>query len=144
MPSIDAMNAAATAASEPGQRYAIGALAKEFGVSPRSLRFYEEQGLLNPERRGTRRLFDHRDRARLALICRGKRLGFSLEEIREFLDLYEVDPSLAQQMRYLRDKAAERRRKLTEQRADIDQTLGELDQILAEIDRHLSVRETGT
>jgi len=96
--------------------YSIGQLAKEFKVTLRSIRFYEGLGLLTPTRLGTSRLFSRRDRGRLALICRGKRLGFSLKAIKTFLDLYASDDNQEHQMRFLLDKARERIRVLEQQR----------------------------
>src|SRR6218665_583400 len=80
--------------------FSISDLCAEFAVTPRALRFYEDEGLIGPERRGTQRIYSHRDRARLAWILRGKRVGFSLAEIREMIDLYDVgdDRSLQKQV----------------------------------------------
>ncbi|KKM08776.1 hypothetical protein SY88_21940 [Clostridiales bacterium PH28_bin88] len=85
----------------PGVVYTISELADEFGVTPRTIRYYEEVGLLSPIRRDDvqQRLYTPRDRARLKLILRGKRFGFSLSEIKEMLDLYDVDPSEQEQLR---------------------------------------------
>ena len=113
--------------------FSIGDLAREFKVTLRSIRFYEDQGLLHPRREGLTRIFSRRDRGRLALICRGKRLGFSLKEIKKFLDLYESEDRQNQQMRYLLEKARERVKVLEQQRIDIDQTLEELKNIQKEI-----------
>ena len=105
----------------------IGDLSREFGVTPRTIRFYEDEGMLTPRREGQRRLYERRDRVRLKLILRGKRLGFSLAEIREILALYEAPPGEAGQLGFLIDKIGERRRELHEKRRDIDATLAELD-----------------
>ena len=78
--------------------FTIGELSAAFALSPRAIRFYEDQGLLSPERVGTQRVYTRRDRARLQLILRGKRLGFSLADIREFLDLYDADSGNRRQM----------------------------------------------
>ena len=78
---------------DKAKRYRIGDLVREFDVTPRTLRYYEELGLLAPERRGNQRYYTPRDRARLRLILRGRRLGFSLEEIEKMLALYDLDPS---------------------------------------------------
>ncbi len=72
--------------------YSVSQLARQLGVTARTIRFYEDKHLINPQRAGTTRVYTHRDRARLVLILRGKRLGFSLREIKEFLDLYDADP----------------------------------------------------
>lgn len=111
------------------ESFSIGELAREFAVTARTIRFYEGEGLLAPLRRGRTRLFSGRDRVRLRLILRGKRLGFSLAEIREILDLYESDPGEAGQLRHLIGKIAGRRDALLSQRADIDQILADMGRI---------------
>ncbi len=108
------------------RRYRISELAKEFGVTPRALRFYEAQGLLNPERRGQHRLYTQRDRARLAWILRGKRVGFSLAEIKELIDAYDLPDDRATQRRLTLEKCRERIAALEHQRADIEQVIAEL------------------
>lgn len=123
--------------SDEDRIYQIGELAEEFGLTLRTMRFYEDFGLLKPEREGFTRRYSYRERAKLSLICRAKRLGFSLEEIREFLDLYEVDDCQAEQMRYLLDRARARITSLEQQILDGQQTLDELRQIQAQIERHL-------
>ena len=115
------------------QTFSIGELAREFNITLRSIRFYEDQGLICPNRIGLTRVFSRRDRARLSLICRGKRLGFSLKVIKTFLDLYESGDQQKQQMQYLLEKARERVKVLEQQRIDIEQTLGELKDIQEEI-----------
>lgn len=108
------------------REYAIGDLAREFNVTTRTIRFYEDEGLLAPERRGQARIYHARDRVRLRLILRGKRLGFSLAEIREILDMYESEPGEAGQLRHLIERIGERRAALQRQRADIDETLADM------------------
>lgn len=110
----------------------IAELAKEFGVTHRAIRFYEDKGLIAPQRAGTRRLYSPRDRVRLRLILRGRRLGFSIEEIREIIDLYDTDKGEAGQLRLLIAKIEERRRLLQAQRQDIDAMLEGLDQLHAQ------------
>ena len=117
----------------------IAEVAREFGVTHRTVRYYEDQGLVSPERRGTQRLFHPRDRVRLSLVLRGKRLGFALEEIRRIVDMYDEQPGEAGQLRYLLDQIAERRADLEQRRADIDQTLAELDDVEARCRRDLGV-----
>ena len=107
----------------------IAEVAEEFGVTHRTVRYYEDQGLIAPERRGTQRLFHPRDLVRLSLVLRGKRLGFALDEIRRIVDMYDEQPGEEGQLRYLLDQIAERRTDLEQRRADIDQTLGELDDV---------------
>ena len=104
--------------------FTIGELAAAFSLSPRAIRFYEDQGLLAPDRAGTQRVYTKRDRARLSLILRGKRLGFSLADIREFLDLYDHDRS--QQMPVTLARTRARIAELEQQLADITITLAEL------------------
>jgi len=110
-----------------GRTWTITELADEFGITLRTLRFYEEHGLLAPERRGTQRVFRPGDRVRLELVLRGKRLGFPLEEIKKIVGMYDTEPGEAGQLSYLLDQIAVRRRELEQRRADIEQTLGELD-----------------
>jgi DNA-binding transcriptional MerR regulator len=118
-------------------RLAIGELAGEFGLTHRTIRHYEDEGLLSPERIGSARVYGRRDRARLALICRGKRLGFSLAEIKEFLNLYDTDDARIEQMRYMRTIARRRISALEQQLADVKQTLAELCTIDTQISEHL-------
>ncbi len=113
------------------ERFSIGDLAREFAVTTRTIRFYEDEGLVSPQREGRTRIYSQRDRVRLRLILRGKRLGFSLADIREILDMYESDPGEAGQLRLLMARIAERRAVLEGQRADIDETLADMDAIEA-------------
>jgi DNA-binding transcriptional MerR regulator len=106
--------------------YSISELAAEFGVTPRAIRFYEDEELLQPTRHGQSRIYAPRDRARLALILRGKRVGFSLDEIKEMLDLYDVRDGQATQLSYTIKKFSERISALERQRADIEHSLEEL------------------
>lgn len=112
--------------------WTVGELARELGVTPRTVRFYEDLGLVLPRRAGTTRVFARRDRARLILILRGKQLGFSLREIKEFLDLYDADPAHAEQLRLLLDKVRSRIALLDAQRTALDETLAELHRIEAQ------------
>jgi DNA-binding transcriptional MerR regulator len=110
--------------------YSIQQLSREFEITPRALRFYEDKGLLAPARRGTTRLYSDRDRTRLRLALRGKRLGFTLEECREIIDLY--DPSRAgsgRQLLKLCDKIREHRGLLVQRLRDIEATLVAMDQV---------------
>lgn len=106
--------------------YTVTELAEELGTTPRALRFYEDKGLVRPQRAGSTRVYTHRDRGRLALILRGKRLGFSLREVGEWLDLYDADPHQGAQMRVLVKKVQDRIAALERQRDDLDATLAEL------------------
>lgn len=118
-------------AAEPPPTYGIADLAREFDVTTRTLRFYEDEGLITPERQGQKRIFSQRDRVRLKLILRGKRLGFSLDEIREIINLYDAPPGELGQIRFFLDKIRERRGTLERQRDDIAATLAELDDVEA-------------
>lgn len=109
--------------------YSIGELAAEFGITSRALRLYEEEGLLDPRREGTRRIYNDRNRVRLRLILRGKRLGWSLSEIRESFDLYDSDLGEEAQLELMLEKLSERRRTLKAQRRDIDNALKDLERI---------------
>jgi len=117
------------AGEEPQRLYSIGDLAEEFGVSARAIRFYEDQGLLAPRRLGNNRVYTQRDRARLILILRGKRLGFSLGDIRELLDLYDADRHHLTQLRTTLAKGRARISELEQQHAEIMRTLKELREI---------------
>lgn len=121
--------------------YTIGSLAAEFGLTARTIRFYEDEGLLSPKRDGQHRIYSYQDRGRLNLICRGKRLGFSLAEIKEFISLYDVDGNLVSQMSFGLRLARDRIASLEQQRQDVEQTLFELRQIEHDLVVHL--REVG-
>lgn len=113
------------------QTWSIAELAAEYDVTLRTIRFYEDRGLLTPERRGTVRVYHPRDRVRLGLILRGKRLGFSLDEIATIVDMYDAEPGEEGQLVYLLDQITTRRAELEQRRQDIDETLEEL----AEVER---------
>ena len=104
----------------------ITELARETGITARAIRFYESKGLLTPRRAGTTRIYTHRERGRLQLILRGKRLGFSLTDIGEYLDLYDADPTQHDQILLLLDKVNSRIEELKSQKVDLDDTLKEL------------------
>lgn len=109
--------------------FGIADLAREFDVTTRTIRFYEDRGLIEPDRDGQRRIYTPRDRVRLRLIMRGKRLGFSLDEIREMIDLYDVGPGEIAQLRLFIAKIRERRDLLEQQKQDIAVLLAEMDGI---------------
>jgi len=109
--------------------FAIGELAEEFAITTRAIRFYEARGLLAPARSGTARSYSRRDRARLMLILRGKNLGFTLEDIGEYLALYDEDPSQMTQTSLLLDKVERHIADLQQKRVDLDRALGELKDI---------------
>ena len=114
--------------------WSIGDLAAEFSVSPRAIRLYEEEGLLAPKRAGGNRIYSYRERARLRLVLRGKRLGFSLADIKELLDLYNRDEENLVQLKATLGKTRGRLGELEQQRKEIDALVGEL----AEIEKHLT------
>jgi DNA-binding transcriptional MerR regulator len=111
------------------ERWTISDLAEEYGVTLRTLRHYEELGLLFPDRVGNARVYQQRDRIRLELILRGKRLGFSLGEIAVIVNMYDQPPGEAGQLQYLLDQCSVRREELEQRRRDIDETLRELDEV---------------
>lgn len=116
----------------PGQdRFSITDLCAEFGITARALRFYEEERLIVPERRGTQRLYSHRDRARLAWILRGKRVGFSLSAIREMIDLYDVGDGRRHQRQVAIERCRDRIALLEAQKEDIDAAVTELNEFVA-------------
>jgi DNA-binding transcriptional MerR regulator len=131
------MQFSATTSEEGNRLYAIGELAGEFNVTTRTIRFYETKGLISPARRGVARAYSRRDRARLKLILRGKNLGFSLEEIAEYLKLYDADPAQMAQTQMLLNRVEQAIEDLQLKRADLDRTLKELKEIRAQCVEHL-------
>ena len=110
--------------------FSISDLSVEFGVTARALRFYEDEGLIAPERRGTARIYSQRDRARLAWILRGKRVGFSLGEIREMIDLYDIGDGRRVQRQVTLERCRDRIGLLENQKRDIDAHIAELQQFV--------------
>lgn len=111
------------------ETYGIAELAKEFGVTTRTVRFYEDKGLISPTREGQRRIYSPRDRVRLRLIMRGKRLGLSLDEIAGLIDLYDADPSEVTQLKQFVDVIRERKSVLESQKKDIEDSLSEMNRL---------------
>ncbi len=123
--------------------FTIGELAREFDITLRALRFYEDRGLLNPRRQGQQRLYTRRDRARLKLILMGKRVGFPLSEISEMLELYDLKDGQVTQLRVALQRFDEQIARLDGQRAEIEQALGELRRTRQVVAGMLTERERG-
>lgn len=136
--SVAAPSSAKSPAPRDTQRiYSIAELAREFAVTARTIRFYEDEGLIKPRRQGTQRLYSVGDRARLGWILRGKRLGFTLSEIKELLDLYHVDRTGLQQMRELLRRSRLHIEELERRRADLDAQIGEFKDVEAQVSAEL-------
>lgn len=119
---------------ENSETYArIGDVARNFGVTLRALRFYEDKGLLQPERNGNTRLYTQRDRTRLRLILLGRRVGFSLREVKQMLDLYDPAGNNSRQLRTVLERSQRQRGRLQMQRNAIDEALRDLDQLIADV-----------
>jgi DNA-binding transcriptional MerR regulator len=123
--------------------YSISDLAREFDVTPRAIRFYEDQGLLAPRRDGQRRIYLARDRTRLKLILRGKRLGLTLSEIRELIDMYEPGRDERPQLKRFLDVLEVHKAALLQQRADLEAQLGELTAFEKKVRKRLTGRAAG-
>jgi DNA-binding transcriptional MerR regulator len=141
-PKMSSVRLSEAEAAEAVALYSVSQLARQLGVTARTIRFYEDKQLIAPQRAGTTRVYTYRDRARLMLILRGKRLGFSLREIKEFLDLYDVDPAHHVQLRQLLAGVRKRMGKLREQRAAIEESLSELTEIERQCEAVLASRNT--
>ncbi|MEO1066900.1 MAG: MerR family DNA-binding transcriptional regulator [Pseudomonadota bacterium] len=124
--------------------FTIGDLAKEFGVSLRTLRFYEDKNLINPRREGVTRIYSRRDRARLKLVIMGKRVGFSLKEIREMLDLYDLKDGQATQLKVSLKKFNEQIKLLEKQKQDVEQAIDELSRTVNIVEGMLVEKEGQT
>lgn len=121
------MTSSAHVTPAPGPTWSIAEIADEFCVTHRTVRHYEDLGLISPERRGTTRIYHRRDRTRLNLVLRGKRLGFPLEEIRTIIDLYDAPRGKRSQLEYVLGQIDERRADLEQRRRDVEAALSELD-----------------
>jgi DNA-binding transcriptional MerR regulator len=118
----------------------IGEMAKKYGVTLRTLRFYEDKGLLNPQRDGSTRLYTRRDKARLKLILLGRKVGFSLRDVKQMMDLYDPTGSNTKQLRLALDKSEKQLARLQKQRALIDDAINELANSMAAVRQMLSER----
>ncbi|MCF1504772.1 MerR family transcriptional regulator [Afifella sp. H1R] len=121
--------------------YSIGELSREFGVTLRTLRFYEDKGLLNPRREGLNRIYSRRDRARLKLVLMGKKVGFSLVEIKEILDLYDLKDGEVLQMQVALDKFEGQVAVLKRQREEIEHAIDELSQTMDSVRQILTQKQ---
>ena len=135
------MSARPARAAAEARLYSIGDLSSEFALSHRAIRFYEDHGMLAPQRIGGNRVYGARDRARLQLILRGKRLGFALADIKELLDLYDADPDHLEQLRATLVKGRARIAELERQQQEIALTLRELREIGAHIEERIRQKE---
>jgi len=127
---------------DDGAVYTVTQLCREFDVTPRALRFYESKGLLHPSRQDTRRRFGNRDRARLALILRGKRFGFSLAEIGELLDLYDTDDTQVTQLTRTIETAEQRLSEMRRQKEELEVGIVELQDQLEIVRRILAEKQS--
>jgi DNA-binding transcriptional MerR regulator len=124
-------------------QFTIGDLAREFGVTLRTLRFYEDKGLLNPKREGLNRLYSRRDRARLKLVLMGKRVGFSLVEIKQMLDLYDVKDGQTLQLKVALDKFQAQIDVLEEQKREVETAIEELKRTVGVVSTMLKEKSNG-
>jgi DNA-binding transcriptional MerR regulator len=119
----------------------IGDMARTFGVTLRTLRFYEDKGLLSPKRDGSTRLYTRRDRARLKLILLGRKVGFTLRDVKHMIDLYDPKGSNAKQLKVVLDKSEKQMARLLKQKEAIDEAIGDLGQAMETARKQLSARQ---
>ncbi len=134
------MHASVSNVAPNDRLFTVTGLAAELGVTARTLRFYEDRGLIAPRRLGTTRVYTARDRARMVLILRGKRLGFSLRDIADYLDLYDADTTGVEQLRALDRAVTAQIAQLEEQRTALTQTLSELHDIAVQTKQMLAAQ----
>lgn len=120
----------------------IGEMAKHFGITLRTLRFYEDKGLINPQRDGTTRLYTHRDKARLKLILLGRKVGFSLRDVKQMMDLYDPTGSNARQLKVTLEKSEKQMARLQKQRALLDEAIADLGAAMDDARRRLTEHAT--
>jgi DNA-binding transcriptional MerR regulator len=137
---VAASPAASSEPRDPLRIYSIAELAREFAITARTIRFYEDEGLIKPRRQGLTRLYSAGDRARLGWILRGKRLGFSLAEIKELLDLYQVDRTGVQQLRELLRRSRLHVEDLQRRRRDLDAHIREFEDVETQVAAELKRR----
>jgi DNA-binding transcriptional MerR regulator len=135
-----AVPAKSTASRDSAPIYSIAELAREFGITARTMRFYEDEGLIKPRRQGLTRLYSMHDRTRLGWILRGKRLGFSLAEIKQLLDLYQVDRTGVQQLRELLRRSRTHITDLERKRSDLDAHINEFKEVETQVTAELKQR----
>ena len=126
----------------PDKTYTISDLAKEFGVTTRTMRFYEEKGMISPLRDGQKRLYSNADRVRIKLILRGKRIGMTLQECVDVIDMYDPEHNNAEQLHSLINKVKERREQMLQQKRDIDDMLTGLDEVQSLCEQSLASKVT--
>lgn len=140
---IEAMAQGADIVPDTAEGYVrIGDMAKKFGVSLRTLRFYEDKGLISPKRDGNTRLYTRKDKARLKLILLGRNVGFSLREVKQMLDLYEPEGSNTRQLRVALEKSDKQLARLEKQRVALDEAIGQLKQAMDIVRTRLAERQS--
>jgi DNA-binding transcriptional MerR regulator len=137
---IPAGDAAADNDNASGELIRIGDMAKEHGVTLRTLRFYEDKGLISPKRDGTTRLYSRRDRVKMKLILLGRKIGFSLRDVKQVMDLYDPEGNNVKQLRLALDKSEKQLARLHKQRQSIDEAIGDLSKIMTTVRQKLSER----
>jgi DNA-binding transcriptional MerR regulator len=140
MPAAAPAVSAKSSPRDSARIYSIAELAREFAITARTIRFYEDEGLIKPRRQGLTRLYSAHDRVRLSWILRGKRLGFSLAEIKELLDLYQVDRTGVQQMRELLRRSRVHIAELERKRRDLDAHIHEFKEVESQVSAELKQR----
>ncbi|MGD9916138.1 MAG: MerR family DNA-binding transcriptional regulator [Rhizobiaceae bacterium] len=142
IPAAEAAAVVNDVANEDGDGFTrIGEMAKTFGVTLRTLRFYEDKGLLSPKRDGTTRLYSHRDRSRLKLILLGRKVGFTLRDVKQLIDLYDPNGSNAKQLKLALEKSEKQLGRLNKQRIALDESISDLSNLIGTIRGMLADRQ---